>query len=212
MNLRKFRLKAVVAIFSVLSILMSMGITQDTQAATAYLPVVTPSIDYGYIFIGDSRFVGMNDICKMSSIYDEYVIAQNGMGYDWLVNTAMPQADAIIATNPYKRWVLIMGLGVNDLSNINSYLLKYKELSAKYNIVLTSINPVENHEFISNSTIASFNSSLRTLGLPFIDTNSVLMAEGFSTIDGLHYTAATYIRINEIYQSLIQDNELNHTI
>ncbi len=212
MDLKKIKLKAAIAIVSVLSVFMSVSIPQNVRAAGTQLPVVTANIDYGYIFIGDSRFVGMDNICKMSSIYDEYVIAQNGMGYDWLVSTAMPQADAIIATNPYKRWVLIMALGVNDLSNINSYLAKYKELSAKYNLVLTSVNPVENHEFISNTTISSFNSSLRSLGLPFIDTYSVLASEGFSTVDGLHYTAATYIRINEIYQALIQDNERNHTI
>ncbi len=168
---------------------------------------VVDATNNAYIFIGDSRYVQMDEVCHTSDLDNEYMVAKIGMGYDWLVKEAIPEAQKIINTNPGKNWTLIMGLGINDLKNIDKYLYTYAQLAGAHNVVLASVNPVQNHEFIKNEEVVSFNTALKTLGLPYIDTYSVLVASGFNTEDCLHFSGWTYVRINELYQEWIEKNE-----
>lgn len=168
---------------------------------------VLDATNNAYIFIGDSRYVQMEEVCHLSSLDNEYMVAKTGMGYDWLVKEAIPEAQNIINSHPGKNWTLIIGLGINDLSNIDKYLYTYSQLAGAHNVVLASVNPVQNHEFIKNSEVEAFNAALKTLGLPFIDTYSVLVASGFNTEDCLHFSGWTYVRINELYQEWIEKNE-----
>ena len=80
----------------------------------------------GIVFIGDSRTVGMS---KSVDIEDNiFFVAKVGQGYDWFCNTAIDEVDDIISRNDFDNWMIITNLGVNDLSNVEKYKAKYKEL------------------------------------------------------------------------------------
>lgn len=158
--------------------------------------------DTGYIFVGDSRFVGMNTACGIGSRSNQFVVAKISQGYYWLTNEAMAQVDSIISNHAASAWVVIFNLGINDLQNINNYTSFYAGLANKpYKVVLVSVNPVGNYPKIPNSTVEGFNNSLRATGYTYIDTYSYLMNErGYVTPDGLHYSNNTY---QDIYRYII---------
>lgn len=157
----------------------------------------------GYIWLGDSRFVGMNRCIHMDEYTNNFVVAKSGEGLRWLKDTATSQIDAIIADNQdIVDWVIITGLGVNDYWNVDSYLDYYSEFD-NVQIVLVSVNPVEIQKYIEygidytaiTNGIAIFNASLQETDYKYIDVYSVLMDTGFETVDGVHYTEDTYIKI-----------------
>lgn len=149
---------------------------------------------YGYIFIGDSRFVGMNTYYNIEDIPNNYVIAEVGEGYDYLINRALPKADNIMQSNTeVDDWKLIICLGINDLGNIENYISTYSKLAKQYNIIIISVNPIEYHNSITNITVEMFNYNIKSIdGITYIDTYTELMTNGFSTVDGIHYTKETY--------------------
>ncbi len=157
----------------------------------------------GTIFIGDSRTVYMNETVDIeASAENTYVVAEGGQGYAWLRDTAVPMAEEIRAAHPeIDRWEYITNLGVNDLYDINGYIRIYKELAEDENVtmILVSVNPVKDYPRRDNADIEDFNEQLQeALDFQYIDTYSVMMEEGFDTVDGLHYTEETNARIYEL--------------
>lgn len=151
----------------------------------------------GYIYVGDSRFVGMNSVCSIDSEDNTFVVAEISQGYSWLVSSAIYEIDSIVSSNKdITKWNIVIGLGVNDLGNISNYLEEYKRLSDNYTLFVVSVNPIEYHNYITNSNITKFNNELKTLdNIVYIDTYSDLISKGFSTKDGIHYTDSTYENI-----------------
>jgi len=156
--------------------------------------------------IGDSRMVGL---CSYKWYKNDKgtCIAKVSMGYNWLVDTALPEVNKL---NNDKKKNIVLNLGVNDLGNINKYLNKYKELINKswknYNIFLLSINPTKGKYDHLNTKINSFNSKIKALAsnynnITYCDSASFLKSNGFGTSDGLHYNEATskiiYSQINK---------------
>ena len=156
---------------------------------------LSPAPESGYIFIGDSRFVNMNDVCKISDSENLFMVAKVGEGYNWFRDTALKQVKRIVSTKLFPEWKLIICLGINDLGNRKKYLDKYIELKEDYDITLVSVNPVYEYPRITNSEVQEFNSFLEALGLPYIDTYNVLMSTGYETSDGLHYKPDTTWKI-----------------
>lgn len=151
----------------------------------------------GYIYIGDSRFVGMNSACDIDSNSNAFVIAKIGEGYEYLKYTAEGKMGDIISGHPeYDEWKIIICLGVNDLGNVKKYKEEFKNLALKEDLYVVSVNPVECHDYISNDMISSFNREISSVAnIHYIDSYSELMNSGFSTVDGLHYTMDTYKKI-----------------
>lgn len=97
---------------------------------------------------------------------------------------------------------MVLNFGVNDHVNITKYINSYKKLLKAYpeaNIYFMSVNPIDSKYtagYVSNAKINSFNKKLKA-AFPqrYIDVNSYLKKKGFKTVDGLHYTAATYKKI-----------------
>lgn len=162
----------------------------------------------GYIFIGDSRFVGMNDACGISNTDNRFVIAMIGEGYDFLVNTALQRADEITTENSdITNWKYIICLGVNDLYNIDKYISEYNKLKTTVDLVIVSVNPIEYHSSITNDDIDEFNNRIKDIGdVQYIDTNYTLCKEGFSTVDGIHYTSDTYKLIYNTINTNLEKN------
>lgn len=151
--------------------------------------------DTSYVFIGDSRFVGMDR--AVGSTDEHYWIAEVGAGHDWLINEALPQLDSIADSNPDVDLTVVICLGVNDVYNIYKYIETYKELESTYRLCVVSVNPVSAvSEYVNNDDIDRFNERLQDVEWDiYIDSNNYLMSTGYSTIDGVHYTFDTYRKI-----------------
>lgn len=153
----------------------------------------------GFIFVGDSRFVGMNEVCDISDKKNYFVVAKVGEGYDWLIDEVIPQMNKIRDENKnITSWNLVINLGINDLYNLNKYKDIYDNFSLDYNIYVVSVNPIERHKSITNRDIEEFNNALKSVNKSiYIDTYKYLKTKGYSTTDGLHYTNDTYKKIFE---------------
>ncbi len=163
--------------------------------------------DTGYIFVGDSRFVNMNTVCKISEQDNLFVVAKVGEGYSWFNNTALSQIKRIISTGLYSKWKVLICLGINDLGSIKKYTEKYTEIKDDFDISLISVNPVGNYGTLTNDKVSAFNSELKKLPFPYIDSYGVLISTGYETTDGLHYNNATSRKIFNAILLGIQDED-----
>lgn len=159
----------------------------------------------GYIFLGDSRTVGLNNACDIQDIENVWVVAKVGEGYRWLKNTAENEIESIVDSNKYiTDWVLVSNLGVNDLDNIGNYKSWYTDILDDFDLKIVSVNPVDGEYSYMSKDIMSFNNSIEKFcslnGVDYIDSYSNL---DFSTVDGLHYTKSTYSDIEDYIFEMI---------
>ena len=163
--------------------------------------------DTGYIFVGDSRFVNMNTVCRITEQDNLFVVAKVGEGYGWFNNTALSQIKRIISSGLFNKWKVLICLGINDLGNIKKYTEKYTEIKDEYDISLISVNPVGNYGTLTNEKVSAFNSELKKLPFPYIDSYGVLISTGYETTDGLHYNGDTSRKIFDSILLGIQDED-----
>ena len=164
----------------------------DVQTVLARRAVVTRD----YCLIGDSRTKGLDLATEMAQNIRFYFISEVSMGYSWMMQTALPEA----AMTQRKEYVVL--LGVNDLENIDRYLEAYRDLVRQgIHLTLATVGPVEEGKGgyqITNYEIDVFNERLSEAeGARVIDLNAYLWKNGFSTLDGIHYTDETYRLIEE---------------
>ena len=159
-----------------------------------------------YVFVGDSRTVGMGNAIGGS---DNAYIAKVGSGYSWFSSTAINQ----IMDYAGPGTSLVINFGVNDLANaskyielINSYIDEWE--AAGITVYYASVNPVGSTT-VTNEQIAEFNATMKAgldSRITWIDSYSYLMTNGYGTSDGLHYTSSTYQAIYNYYISAIAAN------
>ena len=149
----------------------------------------------GYIFIGDSRTVGMHNAVKDCD--DIFFVAKDSKGYKWLCDEAVDDVKSIMSSHGYSNWVLISNLGVNDLGNIDKYEKKYKDLVSSdwkdCKLYLTSVTCIDKSKYrgsVTNSEIQKFNKQLGYYK-NYIDIYE-LSVDILDTQDGLHYSNAMY--------------------
>lgn len=167
----------------------SVSKSTETSCTTSY------RYETGYIFMGDSRFYLMNIDCGMDTPENFFVVACPGIGYDWMVSKALPKIESIQNLHPeIKDWVVVSGLGINDMNNINSYIKTYKTLAKSVDLKLLSVNPTlgRSEAQYSNNTIDSFNKRLQELtsrysSLEYINCHDYLVNKGYWMTDGVHY-------------------------
>lgn len=156
--------------------------------------VVTKPKYTEYLFVGDSRTVGL-DAC-VSGISSK---AKVGAKVDYLQSILSDVAKT-------RKKNVIFNFGVNDLGNINKYIKVYKSLPKDFiknnNVIIMSVNPTDGSKYGSwNTDIDKFNAKMKKnlpSGVKYLDTNSTLKKEGFSTRDGVHYKEVTYKRIAKL--------------
>ena len=155
------------------------------------------------IFVGDSRTVGMKNIMGTDDIWS----CKGSMGLNWMRSTGIPNISSEIKEGA----ALVILMGVNDLYQVNNYISYLNEnvtawTNSGAKVYFVSVNPTEGSYSHMNDDIDSFNQTIRSnlnSAISYIDCNSHLKSVGFSTTDGLHYTAETYREIyNYIYQNL----------
>lgn len=164
-----------------------------------------------FIFVGDSRYVGM-EACVKKDDRDVF-ICRNNMGYSYLKNQ-LSNIKAIAT----KDSLVIIGLGVNDIgSGCSSYIKTINEMAdtMECDICYMLVNPVEETACaysgysIKNESIDSFNKKMKQ-GLSdkvkIIDGNSYLRQSGFTAPDGLHYDSATYKKLYKYIKDSVNVN------
>lgn len=172
----------------------------------------------GYIFIGDSRFVGMDMTVNVEDKENQFLIAECGMGLKWLKDTAEPEAEQIKTAHPeITEWHLIIGLGVNDRYNKDAYKTEIERLAKDNSIYYVSCNPLqildpEDTDKIieENIEVDNFNEMLKGISNIdlYIDTNSYMKENGYQTVDELHYTNNTYKEIYNYIETSISLMEI----
>lgn len=159
--------------------------SDPVQTTPLYMAV--DDVDFStFLFVGDSRTVGMSNVVQMNTI------AEVGVGYNFL---AAHRSEIISMENMN----IVFNLGVNDLANLDKYIEFFQQLPEEFtwnnNLYVVSVNPCKGEYEYMNDDITYFNVQLSD-SLPslvrYIDTNSYLTAVGFDSPDGLHYSAETY--------------------
>ncbi len=149
-----------------------------------------------YVFIGDSRTVGMDKAVKLSDMKDTYVIAEVGKGYSWYKNTALKQFNEIYSAQDYDKYVVLCNLGVNDLNNIEDYVTVKNDFEQEnVEFYWVSVNPtIDSCGGVQCADICAFNRRIESLVTKdfYIDTYTYLISNGFNAPDGLHYDKDTY--------------------
>lgn len=149
---------------------------------------------YHYCFIGDSRFVGMQQMADTDE--DILWIAEVGAGAGWYWD------NHYIVSELDRDTVIIYELGVNDLdAGACIKALQDLENIGFRHIYFTSVTPVDEAKCaqygytVRNYQIEEFNQIVRK-NLPYnvasMDSYEYLLAMGFGTEDGVHYTGYTY--------------------
>lgn len=149
----------------------------------------------GVVFVGDSRFVMMHQAMGETGVM---YVAQGWMGYDWLVETAIPKLDPCVG--PGVR--VVINLGVNDLENKDKYIAKVNELAALWGargakIYYATVNPAGPGARQSEYQINEFNNALRNrlVGVNILETNGFLKYVGYNLVDEVHYDGPTSAKV-----------------
>lgn len=153
--------------------------------------------EHSFIFVGDSRTIGMRDAVNDSCVY----LGAEGEGYPWFADEGVSSLDEELKKNPDRD--VIINFGVNDPENVSLYIDLYHSLISQYpdtSFYFLSVNPlVDDKGFnTTNEMISLFNATVAS-AFPnaFLDSNTYLQENGFETVDGLHYTDQTYRMIHD---------------
>ena len=167
-------------------------------------------IEQSLLYVGDSRMVGMKTTLNNSNIH---FIAQESMGYNWLVGQK-ENIENTIKDN--KISFVVFNLGVNDLSSIDSYLNFYNTYlnssdDGVYYFFL-SVNPIDDTKAksygyqVENANIIPFNNKLQAaVGDKYINSYSEIK-DNLYTEDGIHYKDSTNQLIHSIVINYIMNN------
>lgn len=169
--------------------------TKKKKATPTKKPTATPKPKIsGYLFVGDSRTVGLDE-------------AVDGISSIAKVGAKVTYLQSVLGDVTKTRGKnVIFNFGVNDLGNISKYISVYKSLPKEFiqnnNVIIMSVNPTDGSKYGSwNTDIDKFNKKMKAnlpSGVKYLDTNSTLKKEGFKTRDGVHYKAETYKRIAQL--------------
>ena len=156
-----------------------------------------------YILVGDSRFVGMQ---LQNNNEEDFYIDKGATGIVWL-----KQSENEIKRAETDDSVIVIGLGVNDLWDINRYIEYVNNAGYRSKTYFLTVGPVDHAKFskFDNSSIEDFNNKLieGAENYEVIDLYQFLNNKDLGTTDGLHYTFDTYKRMYQfIKESVNEEN------
>ena len=138
-----------------------------------------------YIFIGDSRTVGM------------YTAKTGKGGGNYSNGGAHTVGKSALNGVVSKGSAIIVLMGINDMGNVDGYISSINAMSKEYKdskVYFVSVNPCTD----SNDNIIAFNNKLKkglSSNVKYIDSYSYLQSVGFNASDGVHYDKNTYIKL-----------------
>ena len=170
--------------------------------------------NYGIIFVGDSRTVGMETAVKSDSNLDNvYFVAKVGKGYNWFSEYGVDRVNHIIETNTdVTNWQVVTNLGVNDLGNVDKYVDTYDELLAtewtNVDLYYLSVNPVDESKCtsVNNEDIIKFNEKIKKQG-NYINSYEFVKSH-MVTRDGLHYSNSLSSDLCHRVISVLEDERI----
>ena len=178
-------------------------VLQDpSQAALAQAAAQAAVPAAGLVFIGDSRFVQMEEAVGENPFV---WIAENSKGLDWFEEKGAPRADAVIGAGTK----VLINLGVNDVRNADRYVSYFNQKAAEWTlrgavVYYASVNPVWTNPYVTKEQVEAFNQKLRTELAPciiWLDSYSWIQAAGMRIVDGLHYDETTYRNLYAFYMT-----------
>ncbi|XME03859.1 SGNH/GDSL hydrolase family protein [Lachnospiraceae bacterium C1.1] len=153
-----------------------------------------------YLFIGDSRTMGLYLVSDGGKEDSVGWIAEGGIKLDWFKEYAEPIAREKIKKNTK----LVVLLGVNDIlgeefgdkenSGVDDYAETLERIADKYSkkgveTYFVSVLPVDSSYSELNADVEKFNDEIRKRldECHYIDLYSEIINEDFKTVDGLHF-------------------------
>lgn len=172
----------------------------------------TEEPEHSFIFVGDSRTVGMHDALFKDGGSDSCsFIAKSGEGFYWLYHDGIVELEEALREEPYA--TVIFNLGVNDLEEIEQYVSFYQELFSVYHdpsFYIMSVNPVNEEKCsgASNEEIQAFNERIQEeFPDKYLDCYHYLLEQDFETADGLHYSNDTYRMIHHFVVTALTEQD-----
>lgn len=185
--------------------------------------IIKPTKHQMVYFVGDSRTVGLQLALGNSAPSNVDFVCKGNQGLDWFRQTGYRELLQKLSKQSRKtKKAVIINLGVNDMSNINTYVVYMRKVSENlkqnYNcdMYYLSVNPVNSAMIRSygagtrtEAQVAAFNKTIyRKLcsgsdrAFIYINTCTNLQKYGWSSnrydagiYDGLHYSVETTLRI-----------------
>ena len=192
---------------------------QDRAAAS----IIKPTKHQMVYFVGDSRTVGLQLALGNSAPSNVDFVCKGNQGLDWFRQTGYRELLRKLSKQSRKtKKAVIINLGVNDMSNINTYVVYMRKVSENlkqnYNcdMYYLSVNPVNSAMIRSygagtrtEAQVAAFNKTIyqklcsgSDRAFIYINTCTNLQKYGWSSnrydagiYDGLHYSVETTLRI-----------------
>lgn len=158
----------------------------------------------GIVFIGDSRFVQMEEAVNEVSGSNPWAwVSESGRGYNWFCEKGVQRADAVIGTGTK----VVINLGVNDVKNVDKYISYFNQKAAEWTmrgatVYYSSVNPVWTNPYVTKEQVLAFNAKMQAGLAPYIhwiDSYSYIQSAGCRIVDGLHYDDATYLNLYAYY-------------
>ena len=185
--------------------------------------IIKPTKHQMVYFVGDSRTVGLQLALGNSAPSNVDFVCKGNQGLDWFRQTGYRELLRKLSKQSRKRKkAVIINLGVNDMSNINTYVVYMRKVSENlkqnYNcdMYYLSVNPVNSAMIRSygagtrtEAQVAAFNKTIyqklcsgSDRAFIYINTCTNLQKYGWSSnrydagiYDGLHYSVETTLRI-----------------
>lgn len=177
----------------------------DSDDSTGNSTDNTKKTAEAYLFLGDSRTVGMDSaVGKQDKVQ---MRGKVGARYDWFAGTGISEINSLLKSVSGSAYIFV-NMGVNGVDEVNKYISKYKSLATSdwkgHKIVVVSVGPVDEAEekkhgySVTNSQIEDFNKKLKN-GISSMSNISYCdiynNVKGYKTTDGVHYTNDTYKKI-----------------
>ena len=186
--------------------------------------IIKPTKHQMVYFVGDSRTVGLQLALGDSAPSNVDFVCKGNQGLDWFRQTGYRELLRKLSKQSRKtKKAVIINLGVNDMSNINTYVVYMRKVSENlkqnYNcdMYYLSVNPVNSAMIRSygagtrtEAQVAAFNKTIyqklcsgSDRAFIYINTCTNLQKYGWSSnrydagiYDGLHYSVETTLRIH----------------
>ena len=169
------------------------------------------------IWVGDSRTLGMRDALHKAERPDEDLfVGKVGEGVHWFCDEGMSEMSEVIREHP--DLPVVLNFGVNDPQLVNEYVVAYWDVIREHpdtHFYILSVNPLDEEFLVEDGQVAeqvfddinSLNVAKMNVKLKeefasrYIDSASYLKSDGFDTVDGLHFTMQTYLKIHDFVVS-----------